>query len=38
LKGFTTTCEDLATYLENLGIVDKSTVGNSPSKVRSKQI
>lgn len=38
LKGFTTTCEDLATYLENLGIVDKSTVGNAPSKVRSKQI
>ena len=38
LKGFTTTCEDLATYLENLGIVDNSTVGNAPSKVRSKQI
>ena len=36
LKGFSTTCEDLASYLANLGLVDKSTACNPPSKVKTK--
>lgn len=36
LKGFSCTCEDLATYLGNLGLVDKSTTNNAPSKVQAK--
>lgn len=35
LKGFSTTCEDLATYLSKLGLVDSTTKANAPSKIKS---